>query len=253
MHTVIANDDLITPVTYGGSKVITRSNYAHLLPFMANLFVPLPPLQVQRLLAHCPSVSQVSPSSPPSPPPSCVLHDRALSGVVALGIFAVESKLKVALSCENGTHCRCCVYVPSHTHTHTHTHMHTHAFSLSQLHGDRVLSYLLLLLQSLPTAKWIQNTLAAAKKGLFERGKERGREGGRERGREGGREGGRERREGGRERGREGGRERGREGGREGGRERGREGGRERGREGGRERGRERGREGEVGKECVME
>lgn len=47
--------------------------------------------------------------------------------MVALGLFAVESGLR--------------------------------------LHGDRVLDYLLQLLRSLPTASWVQNTLAAAKRG----------------------------------------------------------------------------------------
>ena len=96
------------------------------------LRVFLLPAQVQRLLAHCPQLAE--PSS--SEAPSVALHDRALSGVVALGVFAVESGLG--------------------------------------LHGDRVLGYLLQLLRVLPRASWVQNTLAAAKRGGLARG--RGRE-----------------------------------------------------------------------------
>ena len=59
-----------------------------------------------------------------------VLQDRALSGVVAVGLFAVESGL--------------------------------------QLHGERVVRYLLALLGSLPQACWVQNTLASAKRGKLE-------------------------------------------------------------------------------------
>jgi len=43
---------------------------------------------VKKLLDYCPRVSA-------GEEPSCVLHDRGLSAVVALGLFAVESKLKV--------------------------------------------------------------------------------------------------------------------------------------------------------------
>ena len=42
------------------------------------------------MLDYCPRVSA-------GEEPSCVLHDRGLSAVVALGLFAVESKLKVAV------------------------------------------------------------------------------------------------------------------------------------------------------------
>jgi len=46
---------------------------------------------VKKLLDYCPRVSA-------GEEPSCVLHDRGLSAVVALGLFAVESKLKVAVA-----------------------------------------------------------------------------------------------------------------------------------------------------------
>ena len=71
-------------------------------------------------MAHCPPLPDSSSSS-------VVLHDRGLSGVVALGLFAVESEL-------------------AH-------------------HGVKVLHYLLQLLESLPRASWVQNTLASAKRG----------------------------------------------------------------------------------------
>ena len=71
-------------------------------------------------MVHCPPLPDSSSSS-------VVLHDRVLSGVVALGLFAVESEL-------------------AH-------------------HGDKVLHYLLQLLESLPRASWVQNTLASAKRG----------------------------------------------------------------------------------------
>ena len=43
------------------------------------------------MLDYCPRVST-------GEEPSCVLHDRGLSAVIALGLFAVESKLKVAVA-----------------------------------------------------------------------------------------------------------------------------------------------------------
>ena len=43
------------------------------------------------LLDYCPRVST-------GEEPSCVLHDRGLSAVIALGLFAVESKFKVAVA-----------------------------------------------------------------------------------------------------------------------------------------------------------
>ena len=43
------------------------------------------------MLDYCPRVSA-------GEEPSCVLHDRGLSAVTALGLFAVESKLKVAVA-----------------------------------------------------------------------------------------------------------------------------------------------------------
>ena len=45
----------------------------------------LPLLQVNRLIGYCPLLESES----------CVLHDRGLSAVVALGLFAVETELKV--------------------------------------------------------------------------------------------------------------------------------------------------------------
>ena len=45
--------------------------------------------QVQKLLGYCPPVSA-------GEEPSCVLHDRGLCAVVALGLFAVKTRLKVA-------------------------------------------------------------------------------------------------------------------------------------------------------------
>ena len=44
-------------------------------------------VQVKRLIGYCPLLESGS----------CVLHDRALSAVVALGLFAVETELKVHL------------------------------------------------------------------------------------------------------------------------------------------------------------
>jgi len=46
---------------------------------------------VKKLLHYCPRVSA-------GEEPSCVLHNGGLSAVVALGLFAVESKLKVAVA-----------------------------------------------------------------------------------------------------------------------------------------------------------
>ena len=55
------------------------------------LCYPHPPLlKVRKLLGYCPLVSAKE-------EPSCVLHDRGLSAVVALGLFAVESKLQVLI------------------------------------------------------------------------------------------------------------------------------------------------------------
>ena len=45
-------------------------------------------MQVERLLSHCPTL-------PASEEESCVLDDRSLSGVVALGVFATQSNSKV--------------------------------------------------------------------------------------------------------------------------------------------------------------
>ena len=44
---------------------------------------------MQKLLGYCPPVSA-------GEEPSCVLHDRGLCAVVALGLFAVKTRLKVA-------------------------------------------------------------------------------------------------------------------------------------------------------------
>lgn len=49
------------------------------------------PHKVRKLLGYCPLVSAEE-------EPSCVLHDRGLSAVVALGLFAVESRLQVKYS-----------------------------------------------------------------------------------------------------------------------------------------------------------
>lgn len=43
--------------------------------------------QIEKLFEYCPSVFESK--------ERCVLHDRRLSAVVALGLFAVDSKLKV--------------------------------------------------------------------------------------------------------------------------------------------------------------
>lgn len=43
--------------------------------------------QVEKLFDYCPPVSESG--------EQCILHDRGLSAVVALGLFAVHSKLKV--------------------------------------------------------------------------------------------------------------------------------------------------------------
>ncbi len=51
---------------------------------------------MQKLLDYCPAVSSPSSGEEDLPGPSCVLHDRALSAVVALGRLAVETRLKVA-------------------------------------------------------------------------------------------------------------------------------------------------------------
>jgi len=48
------------------------------------------PRKVRKLLGYCPLVSAEE-------EPSCVLHDRGLSAVVALGLFAVESRLQVLI------------------------------------------------------------------------------------------------------------------------------------------------------------
>lgn len=42
--------------------------------------------KVQKLIGFCPVVNDSEP---------CILHDRALSAVVALGLFAVQTELKV--------------------------------------------------------------------------------------------------------------------------------------------------------------
>jgi hypothetical protein len=99
-----------------------RTFHASALNLLAGSLAKCPDLpweKVQRLVAHCPPL-------PDSSSPSVVLHDRGLSGVVALGLFAVESEL-------------------AH-------------------HGVKVLHYLLQLLESLPRASWVQNTLASAKR-----------------------------------------------------------------------------------------
>ncbi|CAI8048545.1 Phosphatidylinositol 4-kinase alpha [Geodia barretti] len=99
-----------------------RTFHASALNLLAGSLAKCPDLpweKVQRLVAHCPPLPDSSSSS-------VVLHDRGLSGVVALGLFAVESEL-------------------AH-------------------HGVKVLHYLLQLLESLPRASWVQNTLASAKR-----------------------------------------------------------------------------------------
>lgn len=52
----------------------------------------LPSPQVNRLIGYCPLIESES----------CVLHDRGLSAVVALGLFAVETELKVNGRSEGG-------------------------------------------------------------------------------------------------------------------------------------------------------
>ena len=52
-----------------------------------NYFMCTSKSQIEKLFEYCPSVFEKK--------ERCVLHDRGLSAVVALGLFAVDSKLKV--------------------------------------------------------------------------------------------------------------------------------------------------------------
>lgn len=97
---------------------------------------------MKKLLGYCPLLE----SEP------CVLHDRALSAVVALGLFAVETELKVR---------------PVHSQTGSNQGLSLHV-PPSQSHGGEIVAYLVKLLRAVTkaTSKWTQNIQVAAKNGL---------------------------------------------------------------------------------------